>query len=50
MFALLAAIVFFLALVHVALGSINMLYLGLLLLSLEFVFAYGPVWLGRFHR
>ena len=38
MFAFLAAVVFFLGLVHVSLGSVSLTLLGLFLLALHFCF------------
>lgn len=47
MFALLAALVFFLAAVHVGLGSLDMLMLGLTLLALHFAFGVGVPYVSR---
>lgn len=42
MFAVLAALVFLLALLHVQLGDVNMVALGLFLLALQFVVPWTP--------
>jgi len=49
MFALIAAIIFFLALVHVRLGDLDLVVLGLLALAIHFCLStYGPAtWWGR---
>lgn len=41
MFALIAAIIWFLAAFGVGLGSINMMFLGLAFLALQFAFNWG---------
>lgn len=47
MLAIAAAFVFLLALLKVSLGSVSLLYLGLLLLSLHLAFPIGVGGLGR---
>lgn len=42
MFALVALIVFILALFHAAIGSVNLLVLGLAFLAAHFVFEWRP--------